>query len=121
MKYYLILTKEENMINLEKKDLKNKLNHKTHLTCKILYNRYLLLIFKFNSFGFGGSRKSDNKGPDLPIKITVTLEDIYNGKEVNFFITKNIICPHCRGTGADNPDDVKTCSECNGKGFVTKK
>lgn len=32
---------------------------------------------------FGGGRRAENKGPDLRIKIPVTLEDIYNGKEVN--------------------------------------
>ena len=32
-----------------------------------------------------------------------------------------MICPHCRGTGADNPDDVKICPDCNGKGVVNKR
>lgn len=37
------------------------------------------------------------------------------------FQTKQTICPHCRGTGADDPDDVKTCPVCNGQGHVLKK
>eukprot|EP00331_Platyophrya_macrostoma_P009905 CAMPEP_0176423324 /NCGR_PEP_ID=MMETSP0127-20121128/10217_1 /TAXON_ID=938130 /ORGANISM="Platyophrya macrostoma, Strain WH" /LENGTH=352 /DNA_ID=CAMNT_0017804255 /DNA_START=71 /DNA_END=1129 /DNA_ORIENTATION=+ len=70
---------------------------------------------------FGGGRRQENKGPDLRIKMPVTLEDIYNGKEVTMFMTKQMICPHCRGTGADDPDDMKTCPVCNGQGHVTKK
>lgn len=32
--------------------------------------------------------------------------------------TRNTLCPHCRGTGADDPDDIKTCPKCNGQGVV---
>jgi len=27
-------------------------------------------------------------------------------------IQKQIACPHCKGTGADNPSDVVKCHEC---------
>jgi len=54
----------------------------------------------------------------LTIKVPVTLEDIYNGREVEMFMTKRIICNHCRGTGADSPDDVITCNKCAGKGVT---
>lgn len=36
-------------------------------------------------------------------------------------MTKRKICPHCRGTGADDPDDIKTCPYCNGVGTVEKR
>jgi len=36
----------------------------------------------------------------------VTLEDIYKGAEVPVYTTRRTICPHCRGSGADDPDDV---------------
>ena len=32
-----------------------------------------------------------------------------------------IICPHCRGSGADDPDDVTTCPHCGGQGQVIKR
>jgi DnaJ-related protein SCJ1 len=32
-----------------------------------------------------------------------------------------MLCPHCRGTGADDPDDVHTCHKCNGSGHIIKK
>lgn len=31
-----------------------------------------------------------------------------------------VLCPHCRGSGADNPEDVKVCPKCNGHGIVTE-
>lgn len=39
-------------------------------------------------FGGGGQRQRDRRGPELKIKLSVTLEDIYNGSEVPFFLTK---------------------------------
>ena len=30
------------------------------------------------------------------------------------------ICPHCRGSGADDPEDVHVCEKCNGQGVVTE-
>jgi len=30
------------------------------------------------------------------------------------------ICPHCRGSGADDPDDVHVCPHCNGHGQITE-
>ena len=40
-----------------------------------------------------------------------------------FFIFKityarQVLCPHCRGSGADNPEDVQTCKVCKGQGVV---
>lgn len=89
---------------------------------KNILNNFLNALINFRFFG-GGGRKSrrENKGPELMIKIRISLEDIYNGKEITIFLTKQTICPHCRGSGADNPDDVKTCPECNGTGYTIKK
>ena len=36
-------------------------------------------------------------------------------------MTKRIICPHCRGSGADDPNDVETCKYCKGTGMQVKK
>ena len=72
-------------------------------------------------FGGGQKHRKENKGPEMLIKIRVTLEDIYNGKDITMFMNRQIICPHCRGSGADNPDDVKTCPECNGTGYTLKR
>ena len=41
-------------------------------------------------------------GPDAHADIFVHLEDLYSGVVKEYTITKNIICPHCRGTGKLN-------------------
>jgi len=54
----------------------------------------------------------------MNVKLRVGLEDLYNGKEMTVKYTRQIICPHCRGSGADDPDHVKTCTKCNGQGHT---
>jgi DnaJ-related protein SCJ1 len=51
----------------------------------------------------------------------VGLEDIYNGREIEVTFSKQIICPHCRGSGAESDDDFRTCNKCRGKGHVIEK
>ena len=36
-------------------------------------------------------------------------------------VEKQVACPHCKGTGAENPYDVVTCHECSGQGRVTRR
>ena len=32
-------------------------------------------------------------------------------------ISKGQLCEHCRGSGGEDPDDVKKCPRCQGQGF----
>jgi len=75
----------------------------------------------FGDFFEGGGHQRERKGPELVIKIPATLEHIYVGKEIGVYHTKQIICPHCRGSGADDPDHVKNCNVCGGSGFVIRR
>jgi len=63
-------------------------------------------------------RRNDElpKAEPLVVKLFVTLADIYNGKEIEVLQRRQILCPHCRGTGAENPDDVSNCPVCGGSG-----
>jgi DnaJ-related protein SCJ1 len=61
------------------------------------------------------------KGPELKIKLLLYLRDLYLGKSMEVMIQKQIACPHCKGTGADNPNDIAKCKECQGKGRVTRR
>lgn len=67
---------------------------------------------------FGGQVKRENKNDDMRIKLKVSLEDLYNGKEFDFKYTRKIICPHCRGSGAESENDIKPCTKCKGQGVV---
>jgi DnaJ-related protein SCJ1 len=51
----------------------------------------------------------------------ITLEDIYNGHDFVFKYNRKVICPHCRGNGADSDDDIRACDHCGGTGTVTQK
>eukprot|EP00033_Pygsuia_biforma_P001968 GCRY01002191.1.p1 GENE.GCRY01002191.1~~GCRY01002191.1.p1 ORF type:complete len:414 (+),score=80.90 GCRY01002191.1:86-1327(+) len=78
----------------------------------------------FSHFGFGsGSHRQDaeKKGPSVTIPLDVSLKDLYLGKELNVALKKNVICPHCRGSGAENEDDVVTCPVCHGQGVKIVK
>eukprot|EP01097_Dermamoeba_algensis_P008252 TRINITY_DN542_c0_g1_i1.p1 TRINITY_DN542_c0_g1~~TRINITY_DN542_c0_g1_i1.p1 ORF type:complete len:243 (+),score=67.82 TRINITY_DN542_c0_g1_i1:544-1272(+) len=56
------------------------------------------------------------KGTGVVIPLVVTLEDLYLGKEFKVLHKKQQFCSHCRGTGADDPNDVTTCPVCKGSG-----
>lgn len=67
---------------------------------------------------FGGQIKRDNKMDDFKIKLKVSLKDLYIGKELEFKYTRNIICPNCRGSGADSEEDIQICPKCKGQGVI---
>lgn len=70
---------------------------------------------------FGGGGRRVNKMDDQRIKLKVSLSDLYNGKELSFKYTRNVICPHCRGTGADSDDDIQVCDKCAGQGVILER
>ena len=49
------------------------------------------------------------------------MEELYTGSDFELQYNRNIICPHCRGSGADDPDDVAECHNCGGSGVVIKR
>jgi DnaJ family protein A protein 2 len=62
------------------------------------------------SMFFGGGRshrsRGPRKGPSTNHPLSVSLEDIYNGKTVKLAVTRKVIV-----------GDVKTCSDCDGRGM----
>lgn len=70
-------------------------------------------------FGGGGRRKpaGPRKGEDLVHPIQVTLENLYNGKQVKLALTRNLICSTCNGSGSKNPNANTTCDSCDGGGI----
>jgi len=73
-------------------------------------------------FGFGGGG-GEATGPNMELPLTVTLKDLYLGKEVSVVNRKQILCRHCRGTGARDQSDIVKCRSCNGQGvkMVTRQ
>lgn len=76
----------------------------------------------FESF-FGGSRGRSSrprgqKGSNLRIKVSLTLEEISTGVTKKIKVKKHLSCTTCNGSGAKDSSSVKTCSTCRGTGYV---
>ncbi|MFB6252121.1 MAG: molecular chaperone DnaJ [Halobellus sp.] len=78
----------------------------------------------FNQF-FGG-RGGGNQGRDRPrqgqnlrTQVSLTLEEVYEGVEKQFTVTRPERCSKCNGRGHPADADVTTCPECNGRGQTT--
>lgn len=71
--------------------------------------------FPFSSF-FGGGRepRGQRRGEDAVHSLSVSLEDLYNGKTSRLSMSKNVICTPCKGKGGDG---VRKCPGCGGNGI----
>ena len=75
-------------------------------------------------FFFGGGARAEpeeQKGEALIIKLSVSLQDLYRGRELSVTLNKRTICSHCRGSGAERPDDVAKCDACDGRGIFIRR
>lgn len=73
----------------------------------------------FESF-FGnrsGQRAQGQKGSNLRIKLSLTLEEVEAGVRKTIKVKKRKTCTTCKGSGAKD-GAVKTCQTCGGSGFV---
>jgi len=62
----------------------------------------------------GQGRSQSNKTKPMVHKLTVTLEELYNGKVRKLAASRDIQCNPCGGKGGDN---VKSCQDCKGRGM----
>jgi molecular chaperone DnaJ len=71
-------------------------------------------------FGRGGStrRSAGQRGSNLRIKVTLSLEDIARGVTKKIKVKKRITCKSCGGSGAKSKSDIRTCNTCGGSGYV---
>ncbi|WP_423751560.1 molecular chaperone DnaJ [Salinirarus marinus] len=77
----------------------------------------------FNQFFGGGGRGDQSRprqGQDLRTALSLDLEEVYDGVEKQFTVTRPKTCADCDGAGHPPDADVETCSECNGQGQVTQ-
>lgn len=74
-----------------------------------------------NLFGFGGRRSGGrsraNRGEDLQISLSLTLEEIAKGVDKKIKISVKEPCDTCNGTGSSD-GDTHTCPQCHGSGQV---
>ena len=72
---------------------------------------------------FGGSgahrhERTEMRGSDLQYESVITLEEAFNGKDIELKIKTGVKCDHCNGTGSDGGTKAKTCPSCRGAGKV---
>ena len=71
----------------------------------------------FGGFGGGGYRQpAQHRGSDLRLKVKLSLQEVASGVTKKFKVRKDITCPHCHGTGAENGSASETCPTCHGSG-----
>ncbi|CCQ32618.1 Chaperone protein DnaJ [Halorhabdus tiamatea SARL4B] len=72
--------------------------------------------------GGGGGRRRDRprQGQDLKTRLSIDLEEAYDGVEKQFTVTRPESCPDCDGEGHPPDADSRTCPECEGRGQVTR-
>ncbi|KAK3325787.1 hypothetical protein B0H66DRAFT_637164 [Apodospora peruviana] len=70
----------------------------------------------FGGGGHFGNQPGQRRGPNIEVKVGISLRDFYNGRTTEFQWDKQQICEECEGTGsADGVVDV--CRTCNGHGI----
>jgi DnaJ family protein A protein 2 len=60
------------------------------------------------------------KPPPTKQPVNVSLADLYTGKDIEVKVRVQAVCNNCQGRGASNPDAIKRCQTCQGKGQVNQ-
>ena len=75
-----------------------------------------------NSFFGGGSRRTTRSGPhrgnDRIVTMSIDFMDAIKGATYSISLNIDETCPNCHGNGAKDANSIKTCSQCNGRGYV---
>lgn len=74
----------------------------------------------FGGGGHFGHQHGQRNGPDVNVKIGISLRDFYNGRATEFQWEKQHICEDCEGTGSADKK-VDHCSVCGGRGVRVVK
>lgn len=76
----------------------------------------------FDSFfgGRGRRRRGPQRGDDVEYELEITLEEAALGLKKQIHIPLLTSCKKCEGSGAKSSSALKTCTQCNGAGTMTK-
>jgi len=75
----------------------------------------------FGDFFSGGAQRGAERrrrGRDITTEIEISFQESILGVDRSMLLEKTTTCNACSGTGAENKDDMETCSTCNGKGKI---
>lgn len=65
-----------------------------------------------------GGRSRGERGSNIRIKVTLTLEEIAEGIQKKIKVNKAVACQTCGGSGAKDSQAKQTCTTCGGHGMV---
>ncbi len=77
--------------------------------------------------GFGGfnQQRQNPNGPrhgrDMEMNVTLSFTEAVFGCQKEIKVNREEDCSTCRGTGAKDPNNVKTCATCGGQGKVRRQ
>ncbi len=71
----------------------------------------------FNMFMGGRNRERSDQTKPTFHKMSVTLEELFNGKKRKLAVTRNLQCPDCLGKGGSKTNQ---CQDCGGIGSKTQ-
>lgn len=66
----------------------------------------------------GASRTHDERGEDISVDLTITLQDSSRGVDREIALYKIVRCSHCSGSGGEPGATQNTCETCRGVGQV---
>ena len=69
----------------------------------------------------GRGRRRGQRGSDIRIRLSLTLDQIANGVEKKIKLNRYTGCEACGGTGAENGTSFSTCPTCNGSGEIRQQ
>jgi molecular chaperone DnaJ len=72
-------------------------------------------------FGFGSARQAWHRGSDLRYQIELEFVEAARGVKRQIELERPSLCAGCQGSGAASPEDVSTCTTCNGQGQVLRQ
>lgn len=67
---------------------------------------------------FGGGSSQSNRGEDLRVKLSLTLEELARGTKKTLRVKRMVGCQTCAGSGAARGSEPTTCQQCGGAGRV---
>lgn len=66
-------------------------------------------------FGNRGGRRRQTRGPDIKLRVSLTIDDILNGVTKKFKYNRQYTCDPCGGKGGT---DITSCPGCGGSGVT---